>query len=234
VSAAGIQLPLGIRLRPEATFESYLAGLNREALDYLRARFDAGRNVYLWGGAGTGKTHLLHAACQAAGARGEGVVYLPLGRSGELAPELLDGLETLALVCIDDLQSIAGLQEWERRLFALFNAVRERGGRLLLAADRPPRSLGVALEDLRTRFAWDLVFQLQPLGDDELEAALIRRAQALGMELPDEVARYLVQRLVRDVATLFRLLDLLERESLSAQRRLTVPFVRGVLEEHGL
>jgi DnaA family protein len=231
VSAAGVQLPLGIRLRPEATFESYLAGPNREAVEHLRARFDAGHNVYLWGGAATGKTHLLHAACQAAGG---GAVYLPLGRSAGLAPDVLEGLETLALVCIDDLQSIAGLADWERRLFALFNAVRERGGRLLLAADRPPRSLGVALEDLRTRFAWDLVFQLQPLGDDDLAPALERRARALGMELPDEVARYLTQRLVRDIATLFRAIDLLERESLSAQRRLTVPFVRGVIEAHGL
>jgi DnaA family protein len=225
-----VQLPLGIRLRPDATFASFVPGRNAEAVDFLRNRFDAGQMLYIWGGTGTGKTHLLHAACQAVSAAGGSVVYLPFARIDELAPEMLDGLESLSLICMDDVEHIAGHEAWERRVFGLFNAVRERSGRLLAAANAAPRSLGLSLPDLATRFGWGLVFQLQPLGDEDLGAALAGRARALGIDLPDEVTRYLLQRFARDVTALFALLDRLDRESLSAQRRLTVPFVRSVIE----
>jgi DnaA family protein len=141
---------------------------------------------------------------------------------------MLEGLEALSLVCIDDVDTIAGDAAWEAALFHLFNRVRERGARIVIAGSASPRALGLGLPDLATRLAWGLVFQLHPLGDEEKAQALQLRARGRGMEMPEAVARYLLQHHARDMAALFALLERLDRASLAAQRRLTVPFVREI------
>jgi len=225
------QLPLQIRFRDDSTFAGFEPGRNAEAVHYLQTGFAAGQSVYLWGGAGAGKTHLLESVCRLAAARGESAVYLPLRQRADLAPDLLDGLEALALVCVDDIDAIAGEADWEAALFHLFNRVRAGGGRIAIAGAASPRALGLGLPDLATRLSWGLVFQLQPLLDDEKARVLRQRARARGMEMPEAVARYLLQRHARDMGALFELLERLDRASLAAQRRLTVPFVREVAGE---
>lgn len=222
------QLPLGIRLRPDSTIESYVPGPNAEALASLRE--PRGRSIYLWGGPGSGRSHLLQAVCHQAAGRGESAFYLPLAQAREFTPDILDGLETLGLVCIDDVQAIAGSDEWEHQLFHLYNRVREASAGIVLSGDRPVRELGLRLPDLSTRLSWDLVFQLRPLDDQALTQALCLRARALGMELGEEVATYMMHRCVRDVIVLFDLLERLDRASLAARRRLTIPFVRELIE----
>jgi DnaA-homolog protein len=224
-----VQLPLGISLRSGATFAGFVAGPNAEAVATLRDHIETVRSIYLWGGRGSGKSHLLQAACHAAAERGQGAVYLPLAQAGEYSPEILDGLEALALICVDDLHAIAGLADWEQRLFHLYNRTREQGHTIVLAGERPARSLGLGLPDLVTRLGWDLVFQLLPLDDEALGEALRLRAAALGMELSDEVIGWLLRRCARDATALFALLERLDRASLSAQRRLTIPFVRELV-----
>jgi DnaA family protein len=222
------QLPLQIRFRDDTTFAEFVRGRNAEAVQHLQHAFGAGQSVYLWGAAGTGKTHLLQAACRLAAGRGEPVVYVPLRQRDEYSPALLEGLEALALVSIDDIDAVAGAAAWEAALFHLFNRVRERGGRLAISGAASPRALGLGLPDLATRLAWGLVFQLHALDDEEKAQALRLRARARGMEMPEAVARYLLQRHARDMGALFALLERLDRASLAAQRRLTVPFVREV------
>jgi DnaA-homolog protein len=227
-----VQLPLGIGLRPGATFAGYVAGRNAEAVASLRDRGET-RSVYLWGGRGTGKSHLLQAACQDASERGDAAVYLPLAQFGDFSPDILDGLESLALICIDDVQAIAGRADWEQRLFHLYNRARDLERGLVCAGDRPVRALGLGLPDLATRLGWDLTFQLHPLDDAGLGDALRLRAAALGLEFPDEVVGWLLRRCERDAPALFALLERLDRASLSAQRRLTIPFVRELIGAAG-
>lgn len=222
------QLPLSIRFRDGMGFAEFVPGRNLEAVQHLQDTFAAGQSVYLWGAAGTGKTHLLQATCRLAAARGETVVYVPLRRRDELAPALLEGLEALALVGIDDIDAVAGDATWESALFHLYNRARERGGRLALSGAAAPRALGLGLPDLATRLGWGLVFHLHPLDDADKAQALRLRARARGMDMPEAVARYLLQRHARDLGALFTLLERLDRASLAAQRRLTVPFVREI------
>ena len=223
------QLPLSIRFRDGTSFAEYVPGRNAEPVQCLQgAPASPGQSVYLWGAAGTGKTHLLQAACRLAAGRGEAAVYVPLRRRDELAPAMLEGLEALALVCVDDVDAVAGDAAWEAALFHLYNRVRDGGGRVVLAGAAAPRALGLGLPDLATRLAWGLVFQLQPLADEEKAEALRLRARARGMDMPEAVARYLLQRHARDMDALFALLERLDRASLAAQRRLTLPFVREV------
>jgi DnaA family protein len=220
------QLPLRIGLRDHATLANFLPGPNAPAIAALESADEP--FVYLWGAAGTGKSHLLQGLCHQFAAAGGAPVYLPLGEE-QLAPEVCDGLETMPLICLDDIQAIAGDSEWETALFHLYNRIRDAGSRLLVAATAPPGGLGIMLPDLRSRLGWGPVFHLQPLSDDEKVEALILRARARGIDLSADVARYLMRRYRRDTHGLFDLLDRLDRASLAAQRRLTIPFVRELL-----
>lgn len=226
------QLPLGLTLRDSARFDSFFAGHNREAVAGIRASASGEGEalVYIAGAAGTGKTHLLQAACQQAAQCGRRSAYLPLQELLEFQPAVFTGLERLELVCLDDVQVMAGLDAWERGLFDLFNRLRDAGATLLVAGERRPDQAGLVLPDLVSRLGWGPTYVLKALDEPGVLAALACRAQGRGLELPDETAQFLLRRFPRDLPTLFSLLDTLDSASLVEQRRLTVPFVKSVLE----
>jgi DnaA family protein len=226
------QLPLGVRLQDRAVFASFLPGRNLQALEHVRALASGAPGGVAWlaGPVGAGKTHLLQAACAAAGAaRRAG--YFPLAELGPLGSEVLDGLTDIECLCLDDVHAVAGNAAWERALFALFCAIEERGGRLIAAAAAPPALITWTLPDLASRFAASAVFQLRVLDESEQREALKLRAHVRGLDLPEETARYLQRRFPRDMRTLYELLDTLDEAAIIAQRRLTVPFIRSVLQE---
>lgn len=223
------QLALPLRLDDSAVFESFLDHGNEPLVSVLVAVADRQSNSGCWlaGPVAVGKTHLLQAVCARAGDRS---AYLPLKLALDFGAEVLDGLEQRDVVCLDDLDAIAGRDDWEMALFRLFNAIAAEGGRLVVAASMPPRETGIRLPDLESRLMQLAVYAVRPLADDKRAAALKLRAAHRGLELPEETARYLLSRSRRDMASLYALLDTLDRESLAAQRRLTVPFVREVLK----
>lgn len=225
------QLPLGLTLKDSATFANFIAGPHREAVQALQscAQGQGEAFIYLAGAAGTGKTHLLQAACHETARRGGTVAYLPLQRAAELDTAVLEGLERMALVCLDDMQAVAGQDAWERALFVLFNRLRDHGGRLIVSGTSKPSQLGLSLPDLSSRLSWGATYVLQGLDDADKLRALTLRAQTRGFELPDDVGRYLLLRLPRDMHALFAVLDRLDYASLAAQRRLTVPFIKSIL-----
>lgn len=223
------QLALPLRLADHAVFASFLSTGNETLVATLAGladgRGDAG--CWLWGPEATGKTHLLQAACERAGDRS---IYVPLEPFADADPALLDGLANRELICLDDIDAVAGNPEWEHALFALCNDVLDADGRLLISATTAPRSSEIALPDLRSRLTRLPIFQVVALGEKQRATALQLRAHHRGLDLPDETARYLLNRNRRDMASLYGLLDKLDAEALRAQRRLTIPFVKGVLE----
>ena len=224
------QLPLGIRLREAATFANYFPGINGDVVRMLQDSVTAEREfIYLWGGSGSGKTHLLQAVCHLVSNRAQPLAYFPLREIAALPPEVLEGIEHLPLVIMDDMDAVAGRAEWERELFHLYNRVREQDGRLIMSGSHSPAAIGIDLPDLRTRLAAGLVLQLRGLDDQGKAAALRLQARQRGMEMPEEVAGYLLRRSPRDMTALFALLDILDQASLAAQRKLTIPFVKEVL-----
>jgi len=178
-----------------------------------------------------GRARHRQTACQKVSAAGATPAYLPLGQADEVSPEVLAGLEHLALVCIDDIQAIAARPEWEAALFHLYNRIRETATPLIMSGNAAPRAVDLKLADLSSRLSWGLVLQLHALNDEEKIAALTLRAKGRGIELPDDVARFLLRRCPRDMPGLFELLQRLDLASLAAQRRLTIPFVRELLKE---
>lgn len=229
------QLPLGLALRDSARFESYYPGENREAvLSLQQAAAGTGeRLVYVASRPGLGKTHLLQAACHHAMEQRRSTAYLPVRELPDLTPAVFEGLEQLDTVCIDDVDALAGDREGETGLFACFNRVRDAGGVLLLAAGQRPDRAGFRLSDLESRLGWGVTYVLKPLDEDALLSALTRRAHGRGLELPEDTARFLLRRFPRDLPSLCELLDRLDRASLAAQRRLTIPFVKSVLSSTG-
>lgn len=224
------QLTLGVMLRDDATFDNFFVGTNQQALSCLvqLVQGKGERIVYLSGPNGAGVSHLLQACCHAACFEQQSSIYLPLSEP-QLTPEVLQDLEGIDLICVDDLESAVENSEWEEQLFHLYNRVRDSGGRLLLGAKAPPSQLHCQLEDLRSRLCWGLALSLETLDDEHKLAALQFRAKKRGLQLSAEVGAFLLRHYSRDTATLFSLLDQLDRASLAAKRRLTVPFVKQVL-----
>lgn len=226
------QLPLGLALRDSARFESFFPGQNREAVAGLQAaaRERGESPIYIAAPAGLGKTHLLQAACHAAGECRRTAAYLPLGELRHTPAAVFEGLEQLEVVCLDDIDAIAGDPLWEQALFDLFNRLRDAGRTLLVTASLRPNAAGFELPDLVSRLRWGVCYVLRPLAEADIVAALACRARGRGLELPAETAQFLLRRFPRDLPTLFALFDTLDFASLVEQRRLTIPFVKSVLD----
>lgn len=223
------QLALPLQLADHAVFASFLDSGNETLVATLAdiAAGGEGHGCWLWGAASTGKTHLLQAVCDEAGDR---AVYVPLSMFADAGPGILEGLASRELICIDDVDLVAGQAEWEMALFDLSNQVFDAGAQLIVSAASAPRECPIELADLQSRFARLPVFQLRVLDEDERVSALQLRSKHRGLDLPDDTARYLLKRSRRDMASLYEVLDRLDREALRAKRRLTIPFVRDVLE----
>lgn len=226
------QLALGIRLPDTARYDNFHAGPNAEVLRALQTLGDSGDAalLYLSGGAGSGKSHLLQAFSREMTERGRQAVYLPLGELAALGPAILEGLESADAVVLDDLDGVAGDTMWEEALFHLFNRLRDAGRVLLVAAADRPDAIGLRLPDLVSRLTWGLVYALSPLDDAGRLSVLQLRAEQRGLELNTEVGQFLLRRCERDLTALCQLVDRLDEASLAAQRRLTIPFVKTVID----
>lgn len=226
----GRQLALNVHLRDDATLENYLPlGTSELLLQSLQAQLlpRGEPTIFVHGPADSGRTHLLQAACHLAGAEAQ---YLPLTELQSYPPaDILQSIETLKLVCLDDLQAVLGQADWERELFHLFNRARDNQCRLLVSADAAPRALQVNLADLRSRLEWGIVYRLPTVTDEQREQLIMFRAARRGLALAPEVASYIVSRASRSMDSLLELLDTLDKASLAQQRSLSIPFVKATL-----
>ncbi|WP_455223523.1 DnaA regulatory inactivator Hda [Kaarinaea lacus] len=222
------QIPLGFSFNNEITFDSFVIGENAEPVKSVQGLGVGGNEhfIYLWGKQGSGKSHLLQALCQTYSEQKKPAAFLALREKDQYSPLILDGLELLSLVCIDDVNAVAGNSIWEEALFHFFNRAHDRKTPLIITGSAPPAQLSLKLDDLKSRLGWGLVLQLKPLQDDQKLVALQTRAGLRGLELSKEVGQYLLSRYSRDLGELFALLDRLDHVSLSEQRRLTIPFLR--------
>ena len=228
------QLSLGMRLRDDATFANYYPGANAVTLGYVEHACETEDQwmdslLYIWGTAGSGRSHLLQAACLRVEELGGRALYLPLADLAKYGTQLLDNVEFCDLVCLDDIQAVLGQPHWEEALFHAFNRLRDAGKQLLIAAHEPPRELSIKLPDLQSRLSIALVFQLHELSDDDKLRALQLRASRRGLRLSDEVGRFILARSVRSTTVLFDTLEQLDHASLQAQRKLTIPFLKEAL-----
>jgi DnaA family protein len=233
------QLPLGFEPGELFTFDSFVAGKNAVAVGLARQMAASGysgaaeseQQLYIWGEPGMGKSHLLQASCNLAAKKQRTVCYLTQDEILDQPTDIFDGLEQVELVCLDDIETWLVDPTWEIALFDLINRMRENSSCLMLASSRSPDEDFVKLPDLRSRLAWGPVFHLQDISDKEKYQALSYRARQNGLELPENVADYLMKRYPRDMFGLFERLSVLDKASMAMQRRLTIPLVKSVFSD---
>lgn len=201
------QLLLDIQPPSPPTLDNFIAGSNEEALHSLKMAIEGAneaRFIYLWGAPGSGKSHLLQAC-------------------NDLAHE-----RDLPLSVVDDVHTLD--EEAQIELFNYFNQLRTSGGILITSGNAAPTQMGLR-DDLATRLAWGLVYQLHPLSDEEKAKALKTHAKERGMKLPDEVVDYCLRYLRRDLPTLMSVLNALDEWSLTEKKPVTVPMLKKLLQQ---
>jgi DnaA family protein len=208
------QLLLDIQPPASPSFDNFVVGSNAEAIHQLQnacsdQQTDAGQHfIYIWGGAGSGKSHLI-SACQTANNQ---------------------------IICVDDVQLLDNAAQIA--LFDIYNQIRDGNAQLvdhqlsrtlIVAGNAAPTQLGLR-DDLATRLAWGLTYQLQPLSDEEKALALLSHAQSRGMRLPIDVIDYCLRYLRRDLPTLIATVNALDQWSLTTKKPVTVPMLRHLLQ----
>ncbi len=228
------QIPFKFGKTYHINFDLYIPGPNKQAVEYIRKFIHKPENeyLYLWGSPGTGKSHLLQAICSEGAIHGFRTSYVPLSEAGQLQPEVLQGLETFDCVCIDDVNLITGNMKWEEELFNLFNRIRENEMSLVITSLVSPSGIPIVLQDLKSRLSSGITYHLNYLNEVDRLSALKLRAHTLGFDLSDEVLDFISRRVSRDMHSLFSWLDRLDEATLVSKKKLTVPFVRELLEEH--
>ena len=225
------QFPLDLRWPPHQRLDAFHAGDNATALREVEALATSPANtwVFLHGVSGTGKTHLLIGACRAAAEAGGDARYLSLASLPGSRVEAIAAIGAEGLLAIDDVQTLASDREGERALFDLFNRARAASARMLFAANASPAEIGLRLPDLVSRLSSCTQCALHALDDDGRRAMLRLLAGRMGLRLDDEVLAWWFVRQPRDPASLVALLRRIDRAALAAQRRVTIPLLRELL-----
>ncbi|HSD60618.1 MAG TPA: DnaA regulatory inactivator Hda [Burkholderiales bacterium] len=222
-----IQLLLDIAPDARPTLDGFVPGRNVELLAALRgilAGTERERFLYLWGAEGCGRTHLMQAMVEGFRERQLSAAWVQPAQSGEIPP----GLESLDCVALDDVERLGA--EGQVALFHLFNRLRDSGRGVLLAGGSAAPSRTGLREDLATRLAWGLVYQVHGLSDEEKAQALERHAAARGFALPREVTDWLLRHGRRDLPWLVAVVDALDRHSLQVKRPVTLPLLREIVQ----
>lgn len=222
------QLPLRLRFPSPRRFDAFVTGDNADVVAAVTrlAHAPAAESLFLSGPESSGKTHLLSAAATDT----PGAIYLPLQQLGEQAEQMIMAATQSPLICIDEVDIIAGRRSLEIMLFDLYNRVRESRGRMLFAARQAPARIGIALPDLVSRLSSLVQMPLRPLDDSAARAVLVERAQQRGFQLADDVLEFLFRRFPRNLGAMLDMIDQLDSESLAQRRRITVPFIRGIFD----
>ena len=221
------QIPLDVSLSEYMTFETFYLGPNKSVVDSLRD--EKNQLIWLAGLEGFGKTHLLHAFLNSHEHENKKVLYLPMSESQDFTPDILDNLAQYDLVAIDDIENIIGDMTWEEQLLKFYEDSYSTRNKILITANDTPKGLNFLLPDLSSRFNLALIERLRPMNEDEMIKAILIHSKARGFDLPEDSAKYLINRVPRDVSVLVDMIKLLDYESLSMQRKLTIPFIKTVL-----
>lgn len=204
-----------------------------KALRHLAAEPAINETVcMIWGARGSGLSHLLEAVCRERQALQpkDTVHYFDLSSLIDVDPfSIFTGVEHANLVCLDGLEAVCGDPNWERAVFHLFNNLKDNAKRLVVASHVQPSQLPFILPDLRSRVLGSLMFFVETLSDDKKQDVIIDRARAKGLDMPKDVASFILLRSPRQTAILFEMLDRLDKASLEHQRKLTIPFVKDIL-----
>ena len=221
------QLLIPVAVSEHMVFDSFYPGPNLEVYQSLQTNIQ--KLLWISGTKGSGKTHLLQATFHHSINLSYASLYIPMQEFDQFSPEILDDLDQLDLICIDDIEFILGNQVWERKLLDLYERLQITDAHLVITSHEPPKGINFFLPDLASRFSMSVVHQLEILSETEMMSAIQMHAEIRGFHLPNESANYLLKRVERSVGSLVEIIKILDYESLSKQRKLTIPFIKNIL-----
>lgn len=225
------QLALAVQLNDDVTLTDFFWGSNLLLQKQITLTLqDKGERLYtIWGNTGAGKSHLLQACCQVI-SNFAPAIYLPLKILKDLGPQCIENLNKYKLIAIDDIDFIANDLNWEQALFHLYNEAKDNENTILLITSTKSLSnLNIKLADLYSRLKWGLVTQLHELSDELKTKVMSQRAAKLGFTLPARVGQFVLNRCTRNMHDINKIIQTLDQASLSAQRKITIPFVKSTL-----
>jgi len=228
------QIPLSLQLPEQQHFDTFDARGNEEPIAQLQQYLEqpaALPLIFIFAAHAGGKSHILQACCHLAEKHSLNAAYIPLKSWTQHPSDIISHLCTADLLCIDDIQCAAGKPDWEEALFKLFNEVQEKKGRMIVSGSQRPAESGLHLADLASRLSWGLTLKIQPLDEAGRKNLLIRLAEGQGMTLSATVADYLMSHHARDLPTLLQILDHAEKASLAESRKITIPFLKQLLQK---
>jgi len=229
------QFALPLSLDVVDSFANFYIGDSAErgiCVESIKMQFEPAGDflIYLWGSPSSGRSHLLKATAHWRIEQGAKVSFFHASQIKQDPSSLNDIAYTADLVLIDDVDQLLGDISVETALFAAYNALRDNGKKLIVTANSSPRELQCALADLASRLSWGGVFRTVALSDEELMHALIQRSAARGIALESDVAQFILNHSKRDAGLIFDALDELDAISLERQRKLTIPFVKTIMQ----
>ena len=222
------QIPLPVSISEYMTFETFHSSSNKVVIDSIKD--DKNKLLWIAGLQGSGKTHILQATINYMDNGINRLLYLPMRESKDFTPDILDNLDQFDLVAIDDIENVIGDFSWEEQLLILYEELIHTKSKILISSSDTPQGLSFKLPDLASRFSLGLVDRLKPMNEEQMIEAISLHAKVRGFNLPQDVAKYLISRVPRDVSVLVDIIKLLDYESLSKQRKLTIPFIKTVLD----
>lgn len=224
-----LQLPLDIVLDDSAKFDNFFSSnKNQQLLSRLKTIRDSKeRFVFVWGSAETGKTHLAQSLCHQFDRSDFSVAYIPLANP-LIRPEILKGIGTMDLICLDDIDTIVTQPDWQEALFDLYNLVKQFEHRLVIFSHQPPSELAFDLADLKSRLMAMEIYKIHSLDDQQKQRLLQQRAQNRGLFINDDVAKFILSRQSRSLTDLVESIEKMDEISIARQRKVTIPFVKEI------
>jgi len=240
-------VPVGIRLNPDSTFDSFVEGKSNHfakaaAIQVAENPGQAYNPLFIYGGVGLGKTHLMHAIGHVIKARDPNarVTYVHSERfvsdmvkslQHNTMNEFKSSYRSLSALLIDDIQFFAGKDRSQEEFFHTFNALLEGQNQIILTCDRYPKEVAGLEERLKSRFGWGLTVAIEPPELETCVAILISKAQAAGVVLPDEVAFFIAKRIRSNVRELEGALRRVIANARFTGQPITLDFAKEALKD---
>ncbi len=227
------QLVLPVQLSSSMHLEDLIGEQNKVGLAHLTQSLTSLPELFLfyWGKKGTGKTHLLIAACQQLSEQGKVGLYFDLADYQNLEPCIFDNLRQIQLLAIDNIEKIQGIVQWEQAFFDCFNKMRQHRIPILMTANTPPNQINYQLADLKSRLSWGVVYQLVELNEEEIRQVLLRIISQRGLNFPDLAIDYLLTHYQRNLIDLIAMIEALDLASLKEKKRITVAFIKTFFDK---
>ncbi|MDH5355971.1 MAG: DnaA/Hda family protein [Gammaproteobacteria bacterium] len=228
------QIALPLSFDRQFSFENYFTDSASFLVASLTALIEgAGESIIgLWGGVDSGKTHLLNASAQFARERALALQLYDGWQLLDCDPAQFDDIGNDVILAIDNLDALCGHRVWEETFYRLINQSRDQSGRLMFSLSSKPQDLVCELADFQSRLSWGLLLELPGYSDIDIQQVVKLRSELLGIELSKEVLAYLLTHFSRRLSDQIQILRILDKASLSAQKKVTIPLIKKVLIEN--